>query len=151
MRVVSACVVGAMVFGMAGTPLLAQSPLQESHVDGNVPTMPDFDKFMQRDLLAYFQAAVPGTTSVEWVLLRRPPTQSGGAYPKFYAWAKASGNSSTPRQGAVRLAAVDRTHFEITTFMSAEDVLANPDGVGAVFPAPLVETVKSKAAAARRP
>ena len=151
MRVVRPYVVGAMVLGLAWTPVLAQNPLHESHIDGNVPTMPDFDKFMQRDLLAYFQAAVPGTTSVDWVLLRRSPTQSGVAYPKFYAWVKASGNSSTPRQGAMRLAAVDRTHFKVTTFMSAEDVLANPDGVGAVFPAPLVEAVKSKAAAAKRP
>jgi hypothetical protein len=62
----------------------------------------------------------------------------------------ASGKSSTARQGAVRLAAVDRTHFEITTFMSAEEVLANPSAVETVFPALLIDTVKSKGAAAER-
>ncbi len=150
MRVVGSYFAAAIVLGLAGTPVLAQSPLQESHIDGNVPAERDFEKFMQRDLLAYFQATVPGTVSVEWTLLRRAPTQSGVAYPKFYAWVKVSGKSSTARQGAVRLAAVDRTHFEITTFMSAEEVLANPSAVETVFPALLVDTVKSKATAAQR-
>jgi hypothetical protein len=150
MRVVGSCFAAAIVLGLAGTPVLAQTSLRESHIEGNVPAERDFDQFMQRDLLAYFQAALPGTTSVEWILLRRAPTQSGVANPKFYAWVKASGKSSTAKQGAVRLAAVDRTHFDVTAFMSAEEVLANPGDVGTVFPALLVDTVKSKAAAAKR-
>jgi hypothetical protein len=150
MRVIGSYVAAAIVLGLAGAPVLAQSPLQESHIDGNVPTERDFDKFMQRDLLAYFQTAVPSTTAVEWTLLRRAPTQSGVTYPKFYAWVKTSVTSSTGRQGAVRLAAVDRTHFEVTTFMSAEEVLANPIGVKAVFPSLLVESVQSRAAASKR-
>ncbi len=150
MRVVRSYLAAAIVLGFPCTPLMAQSPLQESHIDGNVPAERDFDKFMQRDLLAYFQTAVPGTTSVEWTLLRRAPTQSGVAYPKFYAWVKASGKSSAARQGAVRFDAVDRTHFEVTTFLSAEAVLSDPGGVEAVFPALLVDTVKSKAVAAKR-
>ena len=55
----------AIVLGLAGTPTLAQSLLQESHIDANVPTERDFDVLLQRDLLAYFQDTVPGTTSVE--------------------------------------------------------------------------------------
>jgi hypothetical protein len=68
MRIARCCLAAAIVLGFTFTSALAQSPLQESHIEGNVPTERDFDKFLQRDLLAYFQATVPGTTSVEWTL-----------------------------------------------------------------------------------
>jgi hypothetical protein len=150
MRALSRSVIAACVLGLAGTPALSQDALQESHIDANVPEPLDFDKSMRRDLLAYFQAAQPGTTSVDWVLLRQGATQSGVAYPKFYAWVRVSARSLVPRQGAVRLAAIDGTHFEVTTYLSAEDVRANPERVGAVFPARLVQAVESKAAEATR-
>src|SRR5689334_6132614 len=110
--------------------LIACNPIQESHIRDNVPDAADFDRFLQRDLRAYFSGA-----SVKFDLLRRAPTQSGVAYPKFYAWVRAVASGAPPVEGAVRLAAEDREKFVITDFLSAQEIRANPGQVYAIFPA----------------
>ena len=69
-------------------------------------------------------------TSVRYELLRKEPTQSGVAYPKYYAWVTMD-TSAGPVEGAVRLAAVDRERFEVTDFCSSSDIRTNPGGVDA--------------------
>jgi hypothetical protein len=124
---------------VALAPAWGQTSLQQSHIDGNVPPPEFFIQFLQRDLLAFFQASdAPSATSVEYTLLRDAPTQSGVSYPKFYAWVKVLSGSTVIQEGAVRLAAIQRTHFKITDFMSAKQVNATPGEVSNIFPAPLV-------------
>src|SRR6266550_7076938 len=60
--------------------------IAESHIRANVPDERDFDKFLKRDLEQYFKDTLQKTVTVEFELLRKEPTQTGIAYPKFYAW-----------------------------------------------------------------
>src|SRR5437016_282957 len=96
---------------IAALLLLACNPIQESHIDANVPDASAFDQYLQRDLKSYFSGA-----NVTVDLLRRGPTQSGVAYPKFYAWVRAVAPSAAPVEGAVRVEAVDRQKFIVTDF-----------------------------------
>jgi hypothetical protein len=130
------------------TPVLGQTDPQQSHIDGNVPPRESFTQFLQRDLLAFFRAGnTPSATSVEYSLLRESATQSGVTFPKFYAWVKVFAGSTVIQEGAVRLAAVNRTHFEVTNFLSAQQVIASPSDVSSIFPSPLVSIVLKRAGA----
>ena len=133
-------------------PLAADAQLlrdiQPAHVAANVPPRSDFDSYMRRDLLAYFRSSgIADATKVEYQLLRQGPTQSGVAYPKYYLWVQVFSDRAPLVDGAVRVAAVERTHFEVMNFMSENAVRARPSEVGTVFPAVLVPVVLSKASA----
>jgi hypothetical protein len=130
---------------LALAPAMGQSGLQQSHIDGNVPPPGDFDRLLNRDLLAFFRSSGLSATTVQWKLLRDGPTQTGISFPKFYAWIKVLDATVLLRQGAVRLAAIDRARFEVTTFLSAEQVRTDPEATGKVFPAPLVAEIQAKA------
>jgi len=132
-----------MLAAVAALLLLACNPIQESHVDANVPAASEFDQYLQRDLKSYFSGA---NVTVE--LLRRGPTQSGVAYPKFYAWVRAVAPGAPPVEGAVRLEAVDRQKFIVTHFLSVPEIRANPGQVDTIFPAALCEGIKHRAGVA---
>lgn len=104
---------------------------------------------MQRDLLIHFQrSGLPGARQVETLLLRDVPTQSGMAYPKYYAWARVSGHGGAPllQQGVVRLAEVDHRRFEITHFITAQRIRSEGSAVIApIIPEPLHERVRALA------
>jgi hypothetical protein len=132
---------------LATQAAFAQSDLQRSHIEANVPPAEEFERLLQRDLLAFFKQAVGASvTSVEVQPLRSGPTQSGVSYPKFYLWVKVTAGSSGQQAGAVRVAAVQRTRFEITDFMAAASIKANPSEVSKVFPAALVSAIQARAA-----
>jgi hypothetical protein len=125
---------------------LAQWNVQQSHINGNVPDASDFRALLERDLLAYFRDSTsPSATSVEYKLLRDVPTQSGVAFPKYYAWVKVFAGSLILQEGAVRIAAIQRTQFEVTDFISPEQIKSNPSSIKNIFPAPLVPAVLSLA------
>lgn len=120
----------------------AQPDIQRSHIEANVPPTEVFDSYLRRDLLAHFkQSLEQATTLVDFVALRNAPTQSGIAYPKFYLWVKVYAGAAAREEGAVRVAAVERTHFEITDYLSKSSIQSNPDAVGKVFPAALVPAI----------
>ena len=120
----------------------AQLSIQQSHIEGNVPATSEFHPLLERDLLAYFRASgSPQAVSVQYKLLREGPTQTGIAFPKYYAWVKVFADTQTLHEGAVRIAAIQRTRFEITHFISSQNIKANPREVGNIFPAPLVPDV----------
>ena len=122
--------------------------LQSAHIAANVPVGADFEAFLVRDLTAYFVGlGVPGPT-VTYELLRDGPTQSGVAYPKYYVWAKAVGSDGTVVEGAARTAAIERTRFEITDFVTRQAITANPDGLAMVVPTALQDATVERA---RRP
>ncbi len=135
-------------FIFASAPVAAQLDLQQSHIEGNVPPPESFESFLNRDLLAYFKiSGTPGATAVTYKPLRNGPTQSGLSYPKYYLWVKVLSGSKLLQEGAVRVAAIERTHFEVTNFMSKTQIQSAPSEVGSVFPAALVQSVLSHAGA----
>lgn len=129
-------------------PVLSQSALQLSHIEANVPPSESFEPFLHRDLLAFFNASGASTaTRVEFKLLREAPTQSGVAYPKYYLWVKSFAGSALQKQGAARVAAIDRKRFEVTSFLLKAQIQSAPAEVGSIFPAAIVPTIVSLAAA----
>ena len=124
-----------------------QSALQSSHIEANVPSAEAFEPLLRRDLLAFFARADASVTSVEFKLLRNGPTQSGVAYPKYYLWVKAFAGATRKEEGAARVAAINRERFEVTDFLSKAKVQASPSEVGATFPAALIPSITSLAAA----
>lgn len=128
----------------------AQSRIQQSHIEANVPSTSEFRPLLERDLLAYFRASgTPSVTTVQFKLLREGPTQSGVSYPKYYAWVKALAGANALKEGAVRVAAIQRNRFEITHFIPLQEIKSNPSEIGSIFPAPLVPEVLSLAGATK--
>lgn len=125
-----------------------QQEVQQSHISGNVPSSGDFEPFLRRDLLSHFRKELPSTDKVVFEFLRQGPTQVGVAYPKFYLWAGAlDKDEQLLAEGAVRVAAIEKTQFEVTVFLSSEIILAAPDQVGQTFPKALLEKILEKAKA----
>ena len=118
---------------------------QHSHIDANVPPAPDFRRFLQRDLINYFaQQRDQKSVSIEYELLRDAPTQSGAAYPKYYLWVRVAGGKTVDDRGAVRAEAVERTHFDITDFVSERKIQTAPQLLNHVFPIPVCDSIKAK-------
>ncbi len=123
------------------------SPVAQSHIDANVPDTKSFDTLMKRDLGAYFEKTLktPDKVRVEYQLLRDGPTQTGISYPKFYVWATVFSGARNLTEGAVRVAAVDRTQFTVTDFLSKDQIVAEPEKIKSVFPPALNEKILSLA------
>jgi hypothetical protein len=128
-----------------------QSNVAQSHIEVNVPSGSDFDRFLTRDLAAYFAQTFGAETRVEYALLRRGPTQTGISYPKFYAWVRILGANGKTQEGAVRIEAIEQKHFEMTHFLSTQQIQANPEGVSEVFPAALVSEILQHATSPMTP
>jgi hypothetical protein len=120
--------------------------IQASHIQANVPDETAFSRLLQRDLDAYFANRGFRRPAVAFELLRRAPTQSGIAYPKFYVWVRVRSADGSVTSGAVRVAAVDRQRFEVTAFLSVSEIKADPSQVASVFPAILVPAIIDRAA-----
>ena len=116
---------------------LCQPGLAQGHVEANVPEVQNFDAFLTRDLNTYFNPSSKEKVSVQYELLRKPATQVGVAYPKFYAWVNVLENGKVTLQGAVRMAAMEQTTFEVTNFVTAEAIRAEPTKIESIFPAVL--------------
>ncbi len=119
--------------------------IAESHIKGNVPDEKDFRNFLIRDLQAYFKESLKKDVRVDYELLRKGPTQTGIAFPKFYAWIKIYEGGSLIDEGVVRLAAIEKKRFTITNYLGKSEIKRNPQSVEGVFPKPLVEIIKEKA------
>jgi hypothetical protein len=118
--------------------------IQQSHIDGNVPPPGEFARLLQRDLDAYFGTALAPSGHVKVEMLRDGPTQSGVSYPKYYVWVTVPLSGGGTRQGAARLAAVDKERFAVTDFLSYEEVKQNPQRIYRTFPKPVCERINSK-------
>ena len=128
------------------TSVSAQVGMQPSHIEGKVPPSEAFERLLKRDLILYFKSAgTPGATAVEYKLLREASTQSGVEFPKYYAWVKVFAGGRLATEGAVRLAAVNRTGFEVTSVLAAVQIKAAPNEVPKVFPGALVPLVLERA------
>ena len=129
----------------ASAPPVSLDDVLRSHIEGNVPPQAQFREYLHRDLLTHFRrAGAQNVSDVTYELLREGPTQTGISYPKYYMWVRLIVGGKTREEGAARVAAVDRTHFEVTDFLSRDAIRANPDSVRSVFPAPLVDKILAK-------
>lgn len=125
--------------------------VQAGHIAANVPEQANFSRFMERDLTSYFAAVGIRNPSVRFELLRQGPTQSGIAYPKYFLWVWVWSGARPAVSGAIRVAAVQRERFEVTDFLPRETISGRPDQIGSVFPVPLVEPIRTRAAAGAFP
>jgi hypothetical protein len=121
--------------------------VRRSYIEANVPAAGDFDPLLRRDLGAFFAARTAQAVEVQYRLLRDGPTQTGLAYPKYYAWVRVFAGSSLVEEGAVRLAAIERKRFEITDYVTAATARSDLKAVEAVFPRALVPTILKSAGA----
>lgn len=139
-----------MILAMALALSLSQSPadamleIQRSHIEANVPADADFERLLQRDLDKYFKAKRTRPFKLAYEFLRKGPTQSGVAYPKFYLWIQISEEAKVVEQGAVRVAAIDKKEFQITDFSSEAAIRADPTALQKVFPALVCDTIKQR-------
>ena len=127
-------------------PCHSQIPsVAEYHIAANVPNTNDFRPFLIRDLSAHLKSIYGDKLTVDYELLRDGPTQSGIAYPKFYLWLRATNAEKTAIEGAVRVAAIDKKRFDVTTFIPRADIVSHPDALARVFPQELIEKILTKA------
>jgi hypothetical protein len=133
-----------IAFAISGCRAQKLEDIAASHIEANVPNRNVFDAYMKRDLESYFCKGTDDCRA-EYSLLREEPTQTGIAYPKYYVWAKCFHGDKLFTQGAARLAAIDKETFQITNFLSREEIRASPRQVSSVFPAPLVEEILKRA------
>ena len=132
-----ACVISAQSFSQA---------LQQNHSNANLPsTYEEFTNIVQRDLVSYFSKIENEKVSTSYELLRKQPTQSGIAYPKFYAWVIVSKNNKVIKQGAIRLAAINGTKVEVTDFIQSNVIMAKPKSIESVFPKSLCDDIRQRA------
>src|SRR5262249_11046300 len=115
-----------------------------THVSANVPGRDHFDALMRRDLAGYFASPDSTPMTLDYDLLRRGFTQTGIAYPKYYAWVRVR-SADTTFQGAVRIAAVDQERFEVRQFMTSDEILADPERVRQTFPEALSQELVRRA------
>ena len=120
-----------------------QSPIAQSHIDANVPDKSSFNRLLERDLKTYFERTLKrgDPLRLEYQLLRDGPTQTGISYPKFYLWVKVYTGKETMAEGAIRVAAVERQRFDVTDFITKNNIVAEPAKVQLVFPAALNEKI----------
>lgn len=122
-----------------------ESEIANSHIRANVPEAKDFDALLRRDVASFFSTRAGKAVRVEYRLLRNQPTQSGVAFPKYYAWVKVFVGDSLFEQGVIRLAAENRERFEVLNYLEASAIRANPVEAASIFPAPLVPTILAEA------
>ena len=135
----AACLV--LMFAREPVPAQNLSDVAASHIEANVPAAKDFDTFLKRDLETSFRESNAEPVRVAYQFLRDGPTQSGVAYPKFYAWVRIVAGDRPSREGAVRVAAIDKVRFEVTDFVSKADIARDPDALPRIFPAALIPTI----------
>ena len=119
-----------------------------SHIERHVPAPNDFAKILARDVREYLSKKEGQVLVAEFELLRDAPTQSGVAYPKFYAWVRGMDDQKkTVVEGAMRLTAIEKKRFEVIDFLSKSEIIAASDRVESVFPRILIPKVKEKVGA----
>lgn len=144
MRTLYLFLIGFIVISNFAHAQSFQGTIAESHIEANVPDAADFDEFMLRDLKAYFTKQAGQTVQVKFEFLREGPMQTGVAYPKSYLWVRLIAKDKSVREGAVRVAAIEKKRFEVTDYMSASEIKKNPDTVYRVFPRPVGNNILEK-------
>ena len=116
-----------------------------SSLDPNVPDPQDFDRILNRDITAYVTDENDRDVSVSCELLRNGGTQVGVALPKYYVWIeKRSADGTLMEEAAARIAAVEKTHFDVVQYYDRDRILKEPDLIKKVFPAEVATKIFTK-------
>jgi len=139
------CLLCAVVLVTASCAVACQSnPIAASHIDANVPSQQDFDVFMKRDLEQYFKEAKKKPVTVDYELLRNGPTQSGTAFPKFYAWVVVKEDGVIVEEGAVRVAAIEKKRFGVYDYFPQPEIEREVEKLYRVFPDEVADKIRKK-------
>ena len=123
-------------------PLHPLAIAQNSHIQGNVPEQ--FDQLLKRDLIIYFQDLYKQTVTVEYELLREIQTQVGVALPKYYIWVKIYSQKVLLNEGAVKVSAIEKTHFTVLNYLAIADLKKSPERINQIFPLPVGDKIRSR-------
>lgn len=119
--------------------------LRQSEISANVPEKKDFDSILKRDLTKYVTDPRDIGITVAIELLRDQPTQAGVAFPKFYCWIeKRDAKGVIMEEAAARIAAVNKTHFDVIQYFDRNRLSAEPDLIVGVFPEDVCEKIRKK-------
>lgn len=95
----------------------------KSHIKANVSPESEFNTYLVRDLIHYFNTdTATKDITINYELLRDNPTQSGAAFPRFYLWVKVYSNNQLIKQGAIRIAAIEKKQLKVYDFLSKYDI-----------------------------
>ncbi|MDD5341583.1 MAG: hypothetical protein PHC97_04080 [Patescibacteria group bacterium] len=125
-------------------PWIIFSQISTSNIVGNVPDVKNFDQFLQRDLNKYFSEKFGKEVEAKYELLRQGPTQTGVAFPKYYAWVILYSNNEELEQGAVRIAAIDKEVFDVTDYINVKEIKSDPTGIYNIFPSSVCDKINEK-------
>lgn len=134
----------ALICIIGQPPAKANDQIQESHIEANIPSDRNFEAFLTRDLEEYFKKTVGRHVIVKYEFLRNGPTQSGVSFPKYYLWVTVSEKNKTIKNGAVRVAAIEKKYFEVTQFLSVEEIKRDIEAIYSVFPRHVGDKIKDK-------
>ena len=135
----------AVIGVYSGCQTAAVESVASSHVEANAPASDQFQKLMVRDLKFYLDARTGLDLKIEYDLLRDGPTQTGISYPKYYVWVRGLDEDRVIIDGAARVAAIDRSRFEITHFLPRQKIRGSSADVEKIFPAGLKPVILKKA------
>ena len=121
----------------------------QSHIEANAPSQQDFEALLLRDLSNYLAPTYGKDVQLDLEMLRHGPTQSGVSYPKYYVWVIARPSSGAAVEGAARVAGIETTKFEVTDFLTAEQIVSAPTILATVFPEVLRDGIVQRARKAR--
>ena len=131
----------------SGDPARLGRDLQLDYIAANVPAHKDFERFLERDIIAYFISRGVKQPSIKIDLLRPNATQSGLSNPKYYLWVLVSSSGVQKSSGALRVEAIEKARFNVTDFIPREEVSSEPDRLSAVFPAALIREIMERSGA----
>jgi hypothetical protein len=103
------------------------------------------DSVMSCDLNTYFSKRAGVPVTVEHLYLRRGPTVTGIAYPKYYVWIRErdSPGYGTTVEGAARVALIGSV-IEVTHFFPRDYIADNPGSIDSVFPPAVVVEIRKR-------
>lgn len=146
----------ALAFMAAGSCNLAKQSAKivgarffaESHLKAKPSQETEFNRLLKQDLESYFRQQVRLEVTADYELLRQGPTQSGASYPKYYAWVIVRDKTSRLKleEGAVRIAALEKTRFEVTDYLSRSEINEDINSAYSLFPKAVCERIKEKLA-----
>ena len=135
-----------LMLAIPSAPAILAQSVRESHVQAHVPDAKTFRSLLVRDAGAFLSNRIGRQATAEYEFLREGATQTGIAFPKFYLWVRAVDKDKRVLiEGAMRVAAIERTHFEVTDFLTRQEILAAPARMEAIFPRLLLSSIQQRA------
>lgn len=139
--------IGLVLFGLVSMFLLVGcnnfrlDSYDKSAVDAN---QKDLSPNFALTLKEYFRLKTSKNVTIQFDLLRKGGTETGIAFPKYYAWVEIFEGTSRIERGAVRVAEVDTGKYEVTHYLADSEIESDPDIVYSIFPKELGDRIIKK-------